>query len=84
MTLTEMMEKGKVKAGTMLRANYKGQTLKARINKDGTVNFDGTDYTSLSTAAVAAKNSVEAESVTTTNGWTFWKARAEVTLCSLR
>lgn len=49
-----------------LRAEYKGRTVHAVINKDGSVRRDGKRYGSLSAAASAVTGSP-------TNGWFFWR-----------
>lgn len=49
-----------------LRAKFKGQWLKARVARDGTIRFNGRAYTSPSLAgAVACRRR-------TCNGWAFW------------
>jgi len=50
-----------------LRAYFKGKTLKARIRRDGSINFRGKIYSSPSLAAAAACKR------RTCNGWNFWR-----------
>jgi len=50
-----------------LRAEYKGQTLKAWVRKDGWIYYEGMLYRSPSGAARAAANG------TSRSGWSFWK-----------
>lgn len=51
---------------TILRAKFKGRTVRARIRKNGTIRLDGKIYRSPSLAAAAACRRP------TCNGWTFW------------
>lgn len=51
----------------VLRARHKGQAIKARVRRDGTIRFDGKLYTSPSLAGAAAVKRP------TCNGWTFWQ-----------
>ena len=50
-----------------LRAKFKGQTLRARVRRNGEIRFRGKLYTSPSKAASAACGRA------TCNGWWFWK-----------
>jgi len=50
-----------------IRAKHKGKTLKARINKDGTIRYAGNLYNSPSLAGAAAVGRK------TCNGWDLWK-----------
>jgi hypothetical protein len=56
-----------VSAPMKLRARFKGQTVTARVRRDGTVRFAGKVYTSPSLAAATACKR------RTCNGWKFWQ-----------
>ena len=59
---------GKYISGPMkLRTYFKGKTLKARVRRDGSINFGGEIYSSPSLAGAAACKR------RTCNGWTFWQ-----------
>lgn len=59
-----------IDGGFTITAEYKGKTFEAKVNADGTIEFDGETYTSPSSAGKAAiKKSVD--------GWTFWKKGGE-------
>lgn len=63
---------------------YKGVHLKATIQRDGSIEFGGEYYSSLSIAAGMARNSVigtssDGSDYHPTNGWTFWKYRDSTT-----
>ena len=50
-----------------LRARYKGKMQYARVRRDGSILFDGKNFTSPSTVAAVARQTP------TCNGWTFWQ-----------
>jgi len=50
-----------------LRADYKGNIIRAKVRKDGTIRLGGKKYFSPS---VAAAKACKRQSC---NGWTFWK-----------
>jgi hypothetical protein len=50
-----------------LRASHKGEKLRARVRRDGSVTFRGKSYNSPSVAGAAAVRRISC------NGWTFWK-----------
>jgi hypothetical protein len=50
----------------ILKARYKGQTIRARVLRDGSIRLDGKTFTSPSVAGAAACNRRSC------NGWTFW------------
>jgi hypothetical protein len=54
--------------GARLMASYNGTTYNARARPDGRVRYDGTYYSSLTLAAMAAIKR-------TVNGWWFWKVK---------
>jgi hypothetical protein len=72
----EYKQKGKdlIKTPTTLFRKYKGKVLEALLNADGSVTFDGRNYTACSAAAAAARGSVIG-GAPATNGWTFWQFR---------
>lgn len=51
----------------VLKASFKGKTLRARVLRDGSIRFRGKRYTSPSVAAAVACGRISC------NGWTFWK-----------
>lgn len=54
---------------TAIRGVYRGEVIRARVRKDGTIGFDGREYRSVSRAASAARGRP-------TNGWAFWKVKS--------
>jgi hypothetical protein len=75
--LAPYIKEGIIRAPLKLESLYKGTRLTATVNKDGRVLCNGKSYTSLSSAAVAAKLSalkpgVAPKSVRV-DGWIFWK-----------
>ena len=66
---------GSVPHGSRLRAHYKGRVYEAEVI-DGRVHWNGSDYDSLSSAAVAVIRST-GSSRTTENGWRFWEVLCE-------
>jgi hypothetical protein len=65
-----------IKAGLIippleLEKTYKGTHFKAVVRDDGTIEWDGQSYTSLSTAAAMARKSIVGKPLHT-NGWAFW------------
>lgn len=75
--LSDLIQSGLVQAPLQLEKEYKGVHLKAAIRTDGTVEFKGESYDSLSTAGGMARKSVigspPGRQYPQTNGWTFWK-----------
>lgn len=55
---------------TTLMGLYNGWEYVARVRRDGTINFDGRIYTSVSAAARAARKRP-------TNGWNFWRVKID-------
>lgn len=64
---------GRVPHGTILRASYKGREYEAEV-RDGSVEWQGDSYKSLSAAAVAVIQSTGSRR-STENGWRFWEYR---------
>ena len=50
----------------MIKVDYKGKSYSAWVRKSGTINYNGTIYTSPTLAGNAVKGSK-------CNGWWFWK-----------
>ena len=75
--LTDLIQAGLLKTPIELKRRYKKTNLKANIQADGKVIFDGESYDSLSTAAGMARKSVigatPGRKYPQTNGWTFWQ-----------
>jgi len=75
-SLKDLIEAGLLRPPVALEKEYKGATLKARIEAEDRVTFQGTVYDSLSAAGGAARASVlGTKEHPHTNGWTFWKMR---------
>lgn len=78
-TVGDLIAAGMVRPPLTLEQRYKGRTLKARLERDGGVTFEGQTYNSLSTAAGMARRSVIGDKpgrkFPQTNGWTFWHVR---------
>ena len=75
-SLKELIANGHFKTPLRLSNHYKGRDLEARLLKDGTVEFQGKRYSSSSSAADAARQTVIGGKPHT-NGWTFWQFRDE-------
>lgn len=73
-SLQQVVEADLIKTPTTLFRKYKGKVLEALLNADGSVTFDGRNYTACSAAAAAARGSVIG-GAPATNGWTFWQFR---------
>lgn len=75
--LADLIQAGLVKTPLELERRYRKTHLKANIQADGKVIFDGESYDSLSTAAGMARKSVigtrPGRKYPQTNGWTFWQ-----------
>ena len=72
--LALLIRDGGVKTPLQVEAEFKKKNLKATICDDGTIEFGGKKYTSLSAAGSAAKESIEGRPMST-NGFTFWMMR---------
>lgn len=87
--LKDLIRAGLLRPPVSLESEYKGTRFVATIEQDGTVNFGGKQYDSLSTAAGMARKSVigrgSGKVYPQTNGWLFWKVREPGTgkLCAL-
>ena len=75
--VSDLIQAGLINLPLKLERKYKGVHLKATIQQDGRVTFDGEPYDSLSTAAGMARKSVigapPGRYYPQTNGWTFWQ-----------
>ena len=78
-TPRDLIDAGLIKSPFVIEATYKGERVTATVAHDGSINFAGTSYGSLSAAGGAAKAAVNGAPsdgpVPATNGWTFWQLR---------
>jgi len=78
-TFADLIGSGSIRLPLYLETTYKGHTLTARCEIDGTVTWNGVPYDSLSTAAGMARRSIvgapPGRAYPQTNGWTFWHVR---------
>lgn len=76
-TLLDLIRVGLIDAPVELQRAYKGKQLRARIEADGRVSFQGQTVDSISMAGAIARASVIGKgpkgTLPATNGWTFWK-----------
>ena len=70
--LMDLIQAGLLETPIELERKYRKTHLKASIQADGKVIFDGESYNSLSTSASMARKSVIG-TPKHTNGWTFWQ-----------
>ena len=75
----DLIRAGLLKPPLELERLYKGVVLKATVQADGSIMFDGESYSSLSTAAGMARKTVigapPGRRYPQTNGWIFWRYR---------
>ena len=71
-SLSNLIDAGLIKPPVNVEKNYKGTILRATILPDGKVEFEGTPYNSLSTAATHAVATVSGRRMAQ-DGWQFWK-----------
>jgi len=69
-----LIQAGLIHPPLELTKTYKGKLVTASVEADGTVTYNGQSYSSLSTAASAARQTVLGRPVNT-NGWNFWRFR---------
>jgi len=73
----DLIQAGLIIPPLELERKYKGVQLKATIEQDGSVVFDGERYNSLSIAGAMARKSIigapPGRRYPQTNGWTFWR-----------
>jgi len=77
-TLKDLITAGLISPPLALGATYKGQTVEAVVEPNGSVQYDGKSYGTLSAAGGAAKAYVNGSPdgpFPATNGWTFWQYR---------
>lgn len=76
-TVVDLIQARLIRTPLDLFRNYKGKTLKARIERDGSVVVGKDTYDSLSMAAGAARATViglrDNGRLPATNGWSFWR-----------
>ena len=65
--IAELVQQGLLKPDQELRLNWRGKSFSATVQSDGSILFDGKEYTSPSAAGQAARNGMS------TNGWVYWK-----------
>jgi RAMA domain-containing protein len=76
--LRDLVSAGLIASPLRVVRTYQGEELEALVAQDGTVQFQGGSYPSLSAAAVAAIKSTRAtRQGSAINGWQFWKYRDE-------
>jgi hypothetical protein len=73
-SLQDLIAENLLKPPLKLISQYRAKDLDATLQHDGSVEFQGTRYTSCSTAADAARQTVIGGHPHT-NGWTFWQFR---------
>lgn len=73
-SLRDVIDAGLLNVPLKLTVHYKGRDLEAELLPDGTVEFQGNNYPSCSTAAEFARGTVTGRRMNT-NGWTFWQYR---------
>lgn len=71
-SLAELIQAGILPAPTRLFRKYKGTLVEAHLNRDGTVECNGSVFNSCSTAASEARSIVAGKRLAT-NGWDFWQ-----------
>lgn len=71
-SLSDLIRDGVLAAPLTLSRKYKGKTLTATLQEDGTVEVDGVRHPSPSTAGIAARRQVTGRNMPT-NGWSFWQ-----------
>ena len=83
-TLSDLIKAGLLVPPVTLHTKFKKQPFSSTIQSDGSVEFQGEPYKSLSIAAAMARNVAngpppDGRKYWQTNGWTFWKIRDERT-----
>ncbi|MCH8153573.1 MAG: hypothetical protein IH830_14530, partial [Planctomycetes bacterium] len=71
-SLLQLIKAGILPAPLPLFRDYKGRHLEATLHPDGTIEFQGTQYGSPSTAAAEARSVILGRRAST-NGWRFWR-----------
>ncbi len=73
-SLRMLMKDGLLRAPAELRSTYRGQDLVATIQTDGSIDYGGSQYASVSTAAAMARKALYQGKLRSpqTNGWVFW------------
>ena len=75
-SLQQLIAGGAFKPPLDIEGKYKGTTLRARIEENGTITLDGKPHPSLSHAGGVARMRVQgASKPPATNGWSFWRYR---------
>ena len=77
-SVPDLLTSGRLRAGDVLDAHYRGHRHTAEVQADGKIRFAGSSYSSLSSAGGAVKEAVlgpdTPRSVKSTDGWGFWWA----------
>ena len=76
--MRDVIEAGLIEPPLKLEKMYMGTELEAVVLADGSVEYEGKAYESLSAAGTAARqqvNGMPADSRLPTGGWTFWRYR---------
>ena len=80
-SLTDIIKAGIISTPLALSCRYKGHDLNARVMANGTVQWQGQAFASLSQAASAAREPITGRrpdgKLRATNGWMFWKYKTE-------
>ncbi|MFD8622323.1 hypothetical protein ACFV4E_00240 [Streptomyces hygroscopicus] len=80
--MADLMAAGRVLPGATIHADYMGQSHTAKVSPDGSIEYQGTKYQSLSAAGRAMKELVAGpgtpETTLATDGWGFWRAEDAV------
>ena len=71
-SLSEIIGAGVISTPLPLFRKYKGELMKAMLQKDGSVDFRGQNFASCSRAAEFARSTVTGRRMNT-NGWSFWQ-----------
>jgi hypothetical protein len=71
-SLARLIETGYLSPPLRLFRKYKARMMQATLFPDGSVEFQGTRYSSCSTAAETARSTVTGR-LMNTNGWSFWQ-----------
>jgi len=74
-SLSDLINAGLLRPPVQLERLYKKKLLRATIETDGRIFFDGQVFDSLSAAGGAARASVVGGEYPPTSGWTFWRIK---------
>jgi Restriction Enzyme Adenine Methylase Associated len=78
LTLRDVIQSGRLLAGSRLETDYMGQHHTAELLGDGQIRYQEETYGSLSSAGAAVKQAIRGPdipvSIRATDGWSFWRA----------